>query len=443
MKKKKWLIIGVVVLVVVVLGIVSLTSNGGETIKATSVLVEQQNLKEKVSASGRIQPQTKVDITSEINGEIIDLRVVEGQRVAVGDLLVVLDTVQIKADVQQARYALDESNARLEGAKAMLEQNQEEFDRQQQMFDRGLTSETIYRDARYAFLSAKSTHESSEASSRRLQAAYDKELDRLEKARITAPMAGVITFLDCEVGEIAAAQTSFTQGKVLMTLSDLSVFEVEVEVDETEINKIALGQTAGIEVDAFPDTVFAGVITEIGNTAVMVGAGTQDQSTNFNVKVQFKEGGVDLRPGMSADVDIETAVRDDIMAVPFSSIVMRNYDLDSLQKARESGASGSEAVAGVQAAENAESDTTKKAGSEDDEERKDIKGVFVIRDGLARFVSVETGVAGKKNIEITTGLAVGDTVISGPYRVLRTLKDGDKVEAEMESEKKIERNVND
>jgi len=443
MKNKKllWIIIGVVV--IGGFGVISLMQKSNGAVAATTTPVQLQDLVEKVSASGRIQPKTKVDITSEINGEIIALPVKEGQFVKPGDLLVVLDTVQIKADVEQAKFSLDETKARLNGAGASLDQAQEEFDRQQRLFDKNLTSETAYRDAKYALANAKANFEGYDAATRRLQAAYDKELDYLSKAKIRAPMAGVISYLDCEVGEIAAAQTSFTQGKTLMTIADLSVFEVEVEVDETEINKVELGQTAEIDVDAFPDTSFAGQVTEIGNTAITTGLGTQDQSTNFSVKVMFVDPGVELRPGMSADVDITTAMRDDVIAVPFSAVVMRSYDLDSLERARNAAPESGAVVNEGHAAENDNGEMKTNTGGDPDEERKELKGVFVVREGVARFVQVETGVAGKKDIEITSGVEATDTVISGPYRVLRTIKDGDKVEAENKDSKRIEGNVTD
>ena len=423
--KKKTIIIIAAVVVVGVLAVITLTSGGTQAIQVKVEEVVRQNLTEKVSASGRIQPQTKVDITSEVNGEIIALLVVEGQAVTVGDPLVILDTVQIKADVSQAKYALDGARAALDGAAASFAEAEEEYERQQALFAKDGTAQTAMNAARYAYLNAKAAHERALAQERGTEAAYDKQLDQLRKAKIVAPMKGVITYLDCEVGEIAPAQTSFTQGKILMTIADLSVFEVEVEVDETEINKIALQQYAKIEVDAFPDTSFAGKVVEIGNTAIMVGAGTQDQSTNFNVKVQFTDAMVPLRPGMSATVDITASERNDALAIPFASVIMRNYDMDSLTAARTGATTADSSPDGVQAAEN-EDETADKPKS--DEERKDLKGVFVVRDGVAVFVPIETGIAGQKNIEVTSGVEENDSVISGPYSILRTIKDGDKVE---------------
>ena len=428
-KKKVWIIIGVVV-VLAVFGVITLTSNGKKTINVNAAEVARQDLTEKVSASGRIQPQTKVDITAEVSGEIIALPVKEGQVVRTGDILIVLDTVQIKADVRQARFALDGVTASLEGAKASYDQAEDEYQRRQKLFDQKLASEFELKTARYAYLNAKANYESMQAQESGTEAAYEKQLDRLEKAKITAPMDGVITFLDCEVGEIAAAQTAFTQGKTLMTISDLSVFEVEVEVDETEVNKIELGQASQIEVDAIPDTSYIGKVVEIGNTAIMVGLGTQDQSTNFKVRVVFTDANLRLRPGMSATVDITAAERKETLAVPFASIVTRNYDLDSLEAARKGDTVKTSSSGEVQAAVNdSSSDSTKdKNAKNGKDKRQDIKGVFVIRDGVARFVKIETGIAGQKDIEIMSGVQEKDSVVSGPYSVLRTLKDGDLVQ---------------
>lgn len=421
---KKAIIIILIVVVVAVLGYFSLASkSSGMSVNVD--LVESRDLTEKVSASGRIQPKTSVEITAETTAEIIDLRVNEGQQVEVGQLLVVLDTVQIASDVRQARYGLDEVKARLEGARASYEQNQEEYERQQRLFEKKLTSETDLKNARWAAQNSEASFMAAQASVKQTEALYEKQQDNLTKATIKAPMAGVITYLDAEIGEIAAAQTSFTQGKVLMIISDLSVFEVEVEVDETEINKIQLGQKADIEVDAIQDSIFEGRVVEIGNTATSSSASV-DQSTNFLVKVTFVETGLPLRSGMSATVDITTSDRSDALAIPFASVVMRSYDMDSLMAARDKAANPPAETGGVQAAE----DTPKKdSASEKDMKREDTKGVFVVRDSKAVFVPVETGIADQRWVEVTEGVTQSDTVISGPYNILRTIKDGETVEA--------------
>ncbi len=423
---KKILIIGGIVAVVAILAYFSLMQDTSSGVDVYAEEVGERDLTEIVSASGRIQPKTKVDITSEINGEIVHLAIREGDRVRTGQLLAVLDTVQLSSDADQARYSRDEMNARMEGARTMLEQAEEEYQRQERLFESKLTKETEYKNAKYAYLNAKTSFEAMQASAKQAQSRYEKQLDFLAKAKIVAPMPGIITFLDCEVGEIAAAQNAYSQGRTLMTISNLDIFEVEVEVDETEIAKVDLGQETSIEVDAFPDTTFPGSVVEIGNTAIYTGQGTSDQSTNFRVKVVFNDSNARVRPGMSATVDMTVAKADEVLSVPFSSVVMRTYDLDSLEQARLA-----EETAGDSGVQAAESDSIQviDEGGEDEEEKEpeELKGVFVVRDGKARFVKVETGIADQKHIQIVTGLTAADSVISGPYRLLRTISDSDDV----------------
>lgn len=431
-KKKKTLLIVAGVIVVGGLVTASLTMDTSNAQEVQADKVTLKDVTELVSASGRIQPQTKVDITSEINGEIVGLYAREGDPVQAGDLLVVLDTIQLRTDVDQARYAVAEVKARLAGAKSSLEQADEEYERQSSLYERQLTSETQFTNARYAYVAAKSSYDAMLAQSHQLQTRFEKQKDYLEKAKIVAPMSGIVTFLDCEMGEIAAAQTAFSQGRTLMTIANLDVFEVEVEVDETEINKVELAQHVDIEVDAFPDTSFAGEVVEIGNTAITSSLGSQEQSTNFRVKVAFTDPRVKLRPGMSATVDITTASREQTLTIPYSAVVMRSFDLDSLERARSDTLedSGSLGVSEVHAAEPDDVEDADSSEYDEDVEREEIKGVFAIRDGVVRFVRISTGIADQKRIEVLTGLEKGDEVVSGPYRVLRTIKDGDEVKAQ-------------
>jgi HlyD family secretion protein len=219
-----------------------------------------------------------------------------------------------------------------------------------------------------------------------------------------------------------------------MTVSNMSAFEVEVDVDETEIIKIRNGQEAKIEVDAFPDTVFAGEVVEIGNTAVVSGLGTQDQATNFKVKVLFNESDEYIRPGMSATVDIVTNTINDALAVPYGAIVMRSLDADSLAKVQDTGG----LVSTAHAAQT--NDTTSLEGdtgdNDEEKEKKEVKGVFIVKEGQARFIPVETGIADQKNIEVMAGISKGDTVVTGPFRTLRSIKNGDAVQAEIKKKGK-------
>jgi len=427
-KKKKILLIILGAVVVTVLLVMSLRGNNTKRTNVSADEVQKRDIIEIVSASGNVQPKTKVNITAEISAEIIKLAVKDGDTVRMGQLLILLDTVQLRSDVDQALYNVNEVNAHLEGAKAALDNAKEEFDRQQSLYDRTLTSETAYKNARYAYLNAKSSEEAMEAQARQAQFRYEKQMDNLQKVRIVSPMKGVVTFVDCEEGEIAAAQTAFTQGKTLMTISDLSVFEVEVEVDETEINKVAVNQKAKIDVDAFPDTTFEGRVAEIGNTATLSRAGTQEQATNFYVKVVFKDSDVKVKPGMSATVDITSNERQDALSVPFSAVVMRSFDMDSLAAARAGKAPESSSIVNEANASNGrDSLDAKKKKPNGEKERKELKGVFVVKDGKVKFAEIATGIADQKNIEITSGLQPGDSVVSGPYKVLRSIKEGDAV----------------
>ncbi len=429
MTKRTKLLVGIpLALLIIAVVVIQLTRDTTKGVEIQAEKAIERKLVQKVSASGRIQPQTKVDITSQINGQIIQLAAKEGDYVKEGDLLIVLDTIQLHSDVEQAAFSMTEINARLEGQKSFLEQAETEFKRQEKLHESKLTSEQAFTDAKYEYTNAKSSYLALQAQAKQANARYEQQVDNLRKTRIKAPMTGIITLVDCEVGEIAPAQTSFTQGKTLMTISNLDSYEVEVEVDETEVGLVEMGQASDIEVDAFPDSVFKGEVVEIGNTAILANTGSSEQSTNFRVKVVFKQPTVKLRPGMSANVDITTNARENSLSVPYSSVVVREFDKDSLNKAKSEvtassqDSSESSTVATAHAAEANENDELLPG---DEKEKEEIKGVYVVRDGKAVFVKVETGIADRQHIEVTNGLTASDTVITGPYAKLRTIKDGD------------------
>jgi HlyD family secretion protein len=421
MKKKK-LLIGGAILVVLILVIANLIGGGKKAIEVQAEPVKLRDVVEEVSASGWIQPKMRVNITAEVNAEILAVPVKEGETVDRGQLLIQLDTVQLQKDVENYRYALNELRARTEAAKASFLQAEEEYNRQKKLYDQELTSETVFKNTEYAYLSGKYNYEAMLSQTKQGEALSEKAVDNLGKTRIVAPMDGVITYLNVEVGEIAQAQTAFTQGMTLMTISNLAAFEVEVDVDETEITKIRIGQNAKIEADAFPDSVFKGEVIEIGNTAVRNTLG-QDQSTNFKVKVLFSENNQNIRPGMSATVDIETNRREKALSVPYGSIVMRSpqdtIDINLKSNVPESG--------DIHAAEVSSGDSEQ---DENKEKEQELKGVFVLKDGKARFIAVETGIADQKSMEILSGLTNSDSVITGPFKTLRTLKNGEDIKVQ-------------
>jgi HlyD family secretion protein len=450
-RTRRFLIIGGLAAVVIVVIIASLGGSGDEATVVSADLAYVDEIAEIVSASGRIQPQTKVDITGEVSAEILAVFVTEGQQVKRGDELLLLDTVQYNSDLSQARYSLDEITARASAAKTQYEKDKLEFERQQRLFEQKLTSETDFTDAKFAFENSKANYDAMLAQVKTQRARVEKAEDNVSKTLIRAPMDGVVTYLNAEAGEIAQAQTAYTQGQTLMTIADLSVFEVEVDVDETEIAKVRLGQIADIRVDAFRDTIFQGTVVEIGNSAIISGAGSDDYSTDFKVKVRLADAGENIRPGMSATVDITTARNDAALLIPYAALVTREFDPDSLESTSETEADPGGTVAGtVNAAEieddpAADADTsfgdsTNHSGPGDSRKKEKVKksGVFVFRGGVAKFVEVSTGIADERNVVAISGVNPGDTVVSGSYQTLRRLKNGETVQLDELSHQRIQ-----
>ena len=437
--KKKLFWIGGAVIVVVGLIVANLMMSGNGALLVQTKKTFSTDVNAVVSGSGRIQPKTKVNITSEVNAVIINIPVKEGDFVTRGQVLLQLDTVQLKADMESALYNNNELTAYLDGAHVLLSQRQEEYQRQKDLFDKKLTSEQTYKEMYYAWKNQEASVSAMEQQKNAAASRLEKARDNLRKTTIRAPMDGIITLIDCEAGEIAQAQTAFTQGKTLMVLSNLSQFEVEVDIDETDIADLVVGQNAKIEIDAFPDTTFSGTVVEIGNTATAAGYGTTDQGTNFKVKVALNDVNPKIRPGMSATVDITTKEHQNVLATLIQAIVVREFDPDSLKTAgaKTESPSGSVAVASTSTPD------TSAAGRSDKKKMVEKKGVFVLRDGKAHFVEVQTGIADKQNIEVVSGLSKDDEVIIGSFRILRTLAEGAAVKVDntlLEKEKGNEPN---
>jgi len=425
-KKKLFIILGAII-VVIILVVLNLGGSKRGVVAVQTKKIGLDNVVSQVSGSGTVQPITKVNITSEVTAEVIGMFVKEGDFVNRGQKLIQLDTVQLQKDMESYLYAANELEARLRGAKVMLDQAQEEYDRQAALYEKKLTSERVYKEAFYTFKSQESNYGALNEQKRAAASRLDKARDNLSKTTITSPMNGTITLVDVEVGEIAQAQTAFTQGRTLMVVSDLSEFEVEVEIDETDIADLELNQKATIEIDAFPDTTFEGRVSEIGNTAITTGYGSSDQSTNFKVKVALIDVNPKIRPGMSSTVDITTSEHNNVLTVPIQAVVMREFDPDSLKKTEAKPAEeGNVAIASTI------DDSAAESSGEDSESKQKIekKGVFVNRDGLARFAEIETGISDQQNYEVLSGLKEGDEVITGGFRTLRTIKDSTEIKVE-------------
>ena len=441
-KKKYWISLIILIVVAVVAVRMSGEDDGLTSVQADLALID--DISEVVTASGRVQPQTKVDIAAEVSAQIMVLYVKESDYVTVGQSLLLLDTAQLRSDVAQASYNLDEISARREAARTQFERDKIEYDRQKKLYEQNLTSETAYTDAKFDHESSAANLDAVIAQVNTAQARLEKAQDNLSKTTIVAPMEGIVTFLNAEVGEIAQAQTAYTQGKTLMTISDLSAFEVGVDVDETEIAKVRLGQTAKIRVDALSDVAFEGSVVEIGNSAAITGQGTDNYATNFRVKVSFSEANESIRPGMSAAVDITTAYASDALLIPYASIVTREFDPDSLFS-KSAGPDSNNLVAEVHAADLNESDddnADSEMGTEKSYRPKKEKikktGIFMVKDGKAVFKEVTTGIADDRNLVVLSGLNPGDTIVSGTFQTLRNLKEGEEVRIDEASKERME-----
>lgn len=383
--------------------VLAIVRNQEKLISVTVEAAEKGKVVSIVTANGKVEAETKVNISADVMGRIIDLPVVEGQSVNKSQLLLEIDKTQTLADVAQARAALA-------AAKVNQEEAQLNFDRQKGLSERSLISPAEYDLARTNLDRAKAAVEQS-------QAYLDRALDQLDKCTIRAPMAGTITTLNSEEGENVIIGTMNNAGTVIMIISDLSEIVVKADVDETDIARLALGQEVKISLDAFPDTIFDGQVTEIGNAAKVTGS-FQEQVTNFEVTILITDNVPDIKPGMNATVDITTETRDDVVKIPIQSVVMRNPEEQKNPKKEKVEVSTSEAEAG---------ETGEQKPRDREAEKKEIDGVFIVKGNEVEFVPVKTGISDQQYIEIQTGLEAGDKVVTGSYKTLRSLRQGDKI----------------
>ncbi len=401
-KKKKLILIisGAVVFVIFI--ILAIVKNQEKLIPVTVETVEKGKIISIVTASGKIEAKTKVNISADVMGKIVKLPVVEGQHVEKGQLLVEIEKTQKLTDVAQMR-------AMLASSKVEEEQARIDFDRQKQLYQRKLISQAEYDLARTNLERAK-------AYVSQAQANLDRALDQLEKCTIRSPMSGIITQLNSEEGENVIIGTMNNIGTVIMVVSDLSEIEVIADVDETDIAHLALDQEVEISLDALPDTTFRGKVTEIGNAAKVTGS-FQEQVTNFEVTILIIDEVPGIKPGMNATVDITTDV---IVKIPIQAVVMRKPAKDTPE--------AEETATGALASTTDDADGDN-GNLKDEDEEKEVDGVFVVEGVEVKFVPVKTGISDQQNIEIISGLEENQKIVTGTYKTLRTLKDGDKVKA--------------
>lgn len=438
------IIVGVVLILLVTLGLIARQLNGPGATKVELVTVELRAVTQTVTASGRVQPEVEITISPDVSGEIVQLPVVEGQRVEKGELLARIKSDFYQAQVEQAQAQLSQARANLSQQEANLLLQGQILDRQRQLYeaeviplDQFEESDTQHKIAKANLDAAKFNVESAEARLR-------ESREQLSKTALYSPMSGTVSQLNIELGERVTGN-ELQAGTTVMTVARLDQMELEVEVSENDVVNVALGDTAAIEVDAYPDRTFKGVVTEIANSARLQGSTFQEQVTNFPVKVRIldlhnaesRQGAMvetgqigetpsaedypSFRPGMSGTVDIYTDTVIDVLTLPIQAVTVRDFTAIERERNRKNRVS-------------TETDSTVT-------DEKQIDAGTLVQENLQRMVfvvgqemtvtatMVETGISDQQFIEIKTGVEVGDRVVNGPYSVVsRELDEGDLVE---------------
>jgi HlyD family secretion protein len=442
--RKKWLWALVALIVVGAGGAAVLSRKQDQGVTVSSEAIQRRDLEAIVSASGKIEPQKTVNISAQSMGRVTRLAVNEGDRVRAGQFLLQIDAVIAQAAVRRdeaavagASTGLEQSRVSLQSARANLDLARQSLKRQQELNQSGLTTrEALERaeaevEVRESDLRAREQEiKNRETQLRQQEAGLQSSRHTLSQVRFEAPFDGIVTRRNVEEGENVVVGTMNNAGTVLLTVADMSVIEAEIEVDETDIPFVQIGQPARITIDAIPDKTFPGRVTEIGNSPIQTTAAagsTARTATNFKVTVTIEGQIPEVRPGFTCTAEITTATRSNVVSVPIQALTVRELLFD------EKGAivpeyrpkrSGFRFSFGPQAAAPTTPTTTELLPGQ---KRDETEGVFVIRDGKATFVPVTLGIAGERYLEVLTGLKEGDRVITGPFESVRGMFEGDLV----------------
>jgi HlyD family secretion protein len=435
--RNKKILIGVgVVLILGAIAYANFNFKRAEGVTVNTEAIQKRDLEAIVSASGKIQPKRSVNISADTMGRVTGLAVNEGDRVARGQFLLQIDPRNLRSAVQRTEASLEAARSQaeqlrlaLDSARANLKQAEDNLRRQQELWKQGLTTREALERTESELKVRQADLRSQEQQVQTQKLRMEQERAQLEsarydlsKVRIESPINGIVTRRNIEEGETVVIGTMNNPGTVLLTIADMSVIEAEVEVDETDIPSVAIGQAARVTIDAVPEKTFTGKVTEIGNSPIQATGQTSRQATNFKVVVTLDSEIPDVRPGFTCTAEITTATRKNVVSVPIQAATVRELVVDDKgQIVREPTPEPGRRRRGstVQASE-------LKPG----QSRKELEGVFVVRDGKAEFVQVETGIAGEKYFEVLSGLKEGDSVIVGPFSSVRELQDGSAVKVE-------------
>jgi HlyD family secretion protein len=433
-RRKKQIIYGSIALVVLWIIASIIWSKREKPIPVTTEPAIRKTIVQTVSATGKIQPEVEVKISPEVAGEIIELPVEDGMRVKKGDLLVKIKPDSYKALLEQQEAAISAAKATNLQQKATMMKTEHDFKRAEDLFNKKLISEQEYNAAQAAYDVAKNTYESSLHEIERAQAGSSQARDQLSKTTIYSPIHGTITILNSKLGERLVATGQFA-GTEVMRVADLGHMEARVDVNENDVVNVKLGDKAEIKIDAYGDRKFHGTVYQIGNTGKTTGAGTQEEVTNFEVKIRIEDHDVELKPALSCTADIQTNEVKDVVAVPMQAVTIRtgdsNLSPEEIEKKKQKVAQRDK---GDNNAEFVNERAEKTAQKE--EREKLAKVVFLKKGNKAQIAKVTTGISDDTYTEIKSGVQPGDEVISGSYSAIsRKLKEGAKVTLDKEGMK--------
>lgn len=418
-KRTKWILGAVAVVVVGSVAASAAARRGGKAVEVKIVAVDKRDLVASVTASGQVQPRTKVDVASDISGRIVRLAVKEGQIVKKGQFLLEIDPEQYIAAVQQAEAGLSSAKAQAAQARANLLQAKRNYERQTEIKKTNpqLISDSDLETLKTQMEVNEALNEAAVHNVEQATASLRTARNNLRKTTIVAPMAGRITRLAIEQGETAVPGTFNKDAALLLTISDMSVLETKVKVDETDVARIALGDSAVVQIDAFPDTTFLGKVIEIAHSSVrnVASANSQDQSIDYEVTIQLINPPPDTRPDFSATAKIVTDTRTRVLSIPIIALTVReNEELSSEDSAVTVGKA-----------------PVKEVG------KRDVEGVFIVgTDNKVTFRPVDVGISGDNYFEVLKGLTTGEKIVGGTYQAIQQLKDGALVKEAKKEEKK-------
>jgi len=429
-KRNKVLLGGGIGVLVVVLILVSASAKREKGVEVRFETVGRRDLVAAVTASGKIQPKKKVDISADITGRITRIAVREGDLVQKGQFLLQIDATIYQANMQRANAAMSSAEAQAVQARATRDQSQRALQRTKELHEQNpnLISQEQLEQAQTAFDIADANLTASQHLVEQARAGLQEARDQLAKTHLVAPMDGRVTRLAVEEGEVAVPGTFSRETGLLLTISDLSVIQTKVQVDETDVVRLHLGDSVEVTIDAFPDTTFVGRVTKVSNSAILTGAsavgGAQsDRAVDYEVEITLVNPPAEVRPDLSATARIVTDTRKQALAIPIIALTVReNTPVSTEQKPARGGNT-------AEAATPARGDTGHKGGAN----KKETEGVFLVHNGVATFHAVKVGIAGEEHFEVVDGVHQGDTIVAGPYQAIRDLKEGARVRPSRES----------